>query len=327
MGNISWTKSWSSSDDGSILDGDDLKNIQDDIVAVINDGGLTNTNINAAAGIVESKLTFSTTTGHRHNGTDSRLAIPPKHYIRGGKITRSDNANLTVGPIAIDIEGVMFTSVAASAAIDVSVAANYLKPKGGSAGDEPADGPIYIYAYDNGGTLAFKLGDENAAPTLSYSDDTTVEYPLRYIEDDDDVTYYRLISIIHNRTNLVADSMTYIDKQFVCGSFVGDAATETIVTGWTPKYIRVVQIPDATPVAGEDIKENFASKYCFATAAPYPADLNFSNQAAITDLIDEDVAGSITAVTAQSAGTAGSFGIYQPVTGAVCQWVAWTDEV
>jgi len=71
MGNISWTKSWSSSDDGSILDGDDLKNIQDDIVAVIN-GAITNVNINAAAAIAESKIAFDTSTGHDHDGTDSK---------------------------------------------------------------------------------------------------------------------------------------------------------------------------------------------------------------------------------------------------------------
>ena len=71
MGNISWTKSWSSSDDGSILDGDDLKNIQDDIVAVIN-GAITNVNINAAAAIAESKIAFDTSAGHDHDGTDSK---------------------------------------------------------------------------------------------------------------------------------------------------------------------------------------------------------------------------------------------------------------
>lgn len=71
MGNIVWTKSWSSSDDGTILYGADLENIQNDITNVVN-GGLTNVNINGSAAIEESKIAFNITTGHSHDGTDSR---------------------------------------------------------------------------------------------------------------------------------------------------------------------------------------------------------------------------------------------------------------
>lgn len=323
MGNIVWTKSWSSSDDGAILYGADIENIQNDITTIVN-GGITNVNINGSAAIVESKIAFNVTTGHLHNGTDSRL-ITMKHYVKGGKITRASASTLTVGPTTVDIDGTLLVSTAASAAINAASDSSYLTV-GAVQGNEPADDVIYIYAYNNSGTLGFMLGDETQAPTVSYGDDTTAEYPLRYIEDDN-LGYCRLIGMIHNRSDLMANWINYLTKNFACGSVTGDGNTETIVTGWTPKYIRVVQIPDSTPVAGEDIKENFIDKYGFATAAPFPADLNYSNQAAITDLIDEDVAGSITAITAQSAGTAGSFSIYQPVSGAVIQWVAWTDEV
>ena len=326
MSNVIWTKGWSATDNGTIITGTHLQDLQNDISSVVN-GELTNANFSSGAALLESKISFDASSGHTHNGTDATLAIPPKHYMRGGKITWVDNANLTVGPVAIDIGGVMITSVAASASIDVSVTANYLTPDGGAQGDEPADGPIYIYAYNSSGSVAYKLGDENSAPTLSYTDDTTVEYPLRYLLDDDGTTYYRLVGVIHNRTNLVPNSMTYIDRGCAIGTFTGDGVTEVITTGWTPKYIRVVQLPDATPAAAENILENFIGYYDFITAAPHPADLNYSNQAGITDLIDEDVAGSITAITPQSAGVAGSFSVYQPVSGAVLQWTAWSDEV
>jgi len=59
-------------DKGSILGGADLQNIQSDITTVVN-GGITNTNISSSAAIDESKLAFSTMTGHTHNGTDARL--------------------------------------------------------------------------------------------------------------------------------------------------------------------------------------------------------------------------------------------------------------
>lgn len=36
-------------------------------------GNISNANVSATAAIVESKLSFNTTTGHLHNGTDSRL--------------------------------------------------------------------------------------------------------------------------------------------------------------------------------------------------------------------------------------------------------------
>lgn len=324
MGYIIWTKGWSSADDGTVLGGADLLNIQNDITSAVN-GGISNANIASDAAISESKTAFDTAAGHTHNGTDSAPAVALKHYIKGGKITRVDNGNLTIGPVTLDIGGTLFTSVAASASIDVSVNSNYLTPDGGSAGDEPLDGPVYVYAYSNSGTLAFKLGDENAAPTLSNNDATVAEYPLRYISDG--TIYYRLIGIIHNRVHLIENSIVQVSKNFACGSFIGDGATEEVVTGWTPKYIRVVQMPDSTPAAGEDIKENFIDAFGFSNAAPYPQDLNFSNQAAITDLIDEDVAGSITAIVAQSAGVAGGFAVFEPTSGAVVQWVAWTDEV
>src|SRR3990167_3843285 len=71
MGSITWTKSWSSADNGTILGVADIQNIQNDITTVVN-GNITNANISASAAIIESKLAFNTSIGHDHDGTDSK---------------------------------------------------------------------------------------------------------------------------------------------------------------------------------------------------------------------------------------------------------------
>ena len=322
MGYITWTKSWSASDNGTVFGGVDFQNIQSDIATAVN-GGLSNTNVASGAAIEESKVLFSGT-GHAHGGGTDGSLVTVKHYIKGGKLTRTSATVITVGPITIDVGGTVLTKVSATT-IDVTTAANWLTPDGGAQGDEPADDAIFVYAWDNAGTIGFLLGDENAAPTLSFDDATTAEYPLRYIKDDGAV-YYRCVGTIHNRGDLMPDMICYMDRGYAKGSVVGDGNTEVINTGWTPQSIRVVQMPDSTPAATENIKENFIDRYGFATANPHPLDLNYSNQAGITDLIDEDVAGSITAITPQAAGTSGGFSIYEPVNTAVVRWEAWTDE-
>lgn len=60
MGYISWTKSWSATDDGTIFTGTHLSNLQSDITNIIN-GGITNTNISATAAIAYSKLALTGT--------------------------------------------------------------------------------------------------------------------------------------------------------------------------------------------------------------------------------------------------------------------------
>jgi hypothetical protein len=321
MGNITWTKSWSSSDNGTVFGGADVQNIQSDITSVVN-GNITNANVNASAAIAESKVAFDNSAGHGHNGTDSKR-ITMKHYIAGGKITRVDTNNITVGPTTIDIGGTQLISVAASSNIDVG-GANYITPSGGAAGSEPADGPVYVLAYNNSGTLAFKLCD--VAPTLSYNDDTTAEYPLRYIKDSSSV-YYRYIGVIHNRSDLVTDSVTYVDQYYACGSFTSDNANEVITTLWTPWKVNTYQILDATPADGEDILKFEAFHFGFDTAAPHIQDLNIVHcNVGATDsheLEDEDVAGAITAITDQAASTAGSFTVFAPTDTVAVYWEAW----
>lgn len=44
-------------------------------------GNITNSNISASAAIAESKIAFNTSTGHSHNGTDSKLITTRASYL------------------------------------------------------------------------------------------------------------------------------------------------------------------------------------------------------------------------------------------------------
>jgi hypothetical protein len=317
MAYIVWTKSYSSGDDGSILTGAQLGNLEADIATAVN-GGLSDINIANDAAIAESKTAFNTTSGHTHNGTDARL-ISVKHYRKGGLITYVDAENFTVGPLTMDIGGTLVKSVAASSNINIAVAGNWINSE-----SEPADGPIFIVAYNNSGAPAFKLC--TSAPTLSYNDDTVVEYPLRYIKIAG--VYYRYVGVIHNRTNLVANSIGMFDRSnIMVGSFISDNAAETITTLWTPKYIKVFHPNDTTPVTTEVYISYEVHKYDFATANPHVNGLNYESSAATHRTMAAATTGAISAITAQAAGTAGSFALTAPTNGIAVSYIAWTDEV
>ena len=68
MATISKGKSWVDNENVTYTD------LNGNFDTIYNDynGGITNDNISASAAIVESKITFNTSTGHSHNGTDSK---------------------------------------------------------------------------------------------------------------------------------------------------------------------------------------------------------------------------------------------------------------
>ena len=150
MGFISWFKSWSASDNGTILGGADLQKIQGDITTVV-DGGITNTNVNASAAIVESKLAFAATGGHSHNGTNSTL-------VSGGNLLRADitgclpkyvsvdTVNAESG--AIELNNIVYTRNAISSTINLSTAGHWI----GDVSGRDKSKTFYIYAYNDSGT-------------------------------------------------------------------------------------------------------------------------------------------------------------------------------
>lgn len=63
------TKTWA---DNEGVNYDDMNANFDTLYAKLN-GNIENEDIKASAGIVESKIAFNTSSGHSHNGTDSKL--------------------------------------------------------------------------------------------------------------------------------------------------------------------------------------------------------------------------------------------------------------
>lgn len=66
-------------------------------------GSITNTEINAAAGITEGKLSFSSTGGHDHNGTNSTLIAAANittHFVYNEIPTGTINSSNTVFTLA-----------------------------------------------------------------------------------------------------------------------------------------------------------------------------------------------------------------------------------
>lgn len=68
MSTISKGKTWVDNENVTYTD------LNGNFDTIYNDynGGITNDNINASAAVVESKIAFNTSTGHSHNGIDSK---------------------------------------------------------------------------------------------------------------------------------------------------------------------------------------------------------------------------------------------------------------
>lgn len=69
-------------------------------------GGISNVNINGSAAIAESKIAFNTSTGHSHNGTDSKLISVNRAfawYNEGILTTGTNKGPRYVAPQALTI--------------------------------------------------------------------------------------------------------------------------------------------------------------------------------------------------------------------------------
>lgn len=189
MGNISWTKSWSASDNGTVLGGADIQNIQNDITTVVN-GGITNANINASAAIVESKLAFDTSAGHTHDGSDSRLiAASNTHYLKGCELVYATAATLTVNPGVLELNGSVYSRVASSTTMNMATGAHWVY------GSEPVSGWVYIYAY-NDATTSWDVKLSTQAPAYYNCDTDNTTGTLRYRDYSD--VWYRCIGRCYN---------------------------------------------------------------------------------------------------------------------------------
>lgn len=85
MGLISKTKTWV---DNEGVNYDDMNANFDSVYSAIN-GNIENANVKAAAAIAESKIAFNASSGHVHNGTDSKLIPATAVWTVVGTLTTS----------------------------------------------------------------------------------------------------------------------------------------------------------------------------------------------------------------------------------------------
>ena len=307
MGNITWTKSWSASDNGTVLGGADIQNIQNDITTVVN-GGISNANINATAAIAESKIAFNTSSGHDHDGSDSKLISlgdQTKHYRKGLTLYGDDDDNICVMPGVIEIEGTFYRATAASGDLAIATAGNWAY---GSATNSTW---VYVYVYNNSGSIGYKFSTE--PPDLSDEDDATAEYPLRYQKYS--TTYYRCIGCVFidaagdlcwgqaNAEGLYFSNFDASNKVIVGGR--GTGSDQTINTIWTPKQVWLVNsLADTTPATTENTQQYDVTQQMLSGLT-----LNSEHSGGSTRWLAITTAYSINAITEQAAGTAGAFTI------------------
>ena len=245
-----------------------------------------------------------------------------KHYRKGLLMKSGTTAttDVKVTPGVIEIAGTILTSVA-DINIDISSSGNYA-----DGNSEPADGAVYVYGFNDSGSLGIKLATE--PPDLSYSDDTTAEFPLRYQLYT--AVYYRLLGIVHNRTDIQLDMFAHFDAvQYATGSFTADGNDEIIFLGWSPDVIRWVGCSDTTTDNGESLDyDALIQRFGFVTANPQPIGLNYNFQVAGASQHQTSADGtpfSIFNMNLQTTAQAGSFTIDAPVNGQVVMWQAWAN--
>lgn len=325
MGNISWTKSWSSSDNGTILYGQDLQNIQSDITAVVN-GNITNTNVNASAAIVESKIAFNLTTGHDHDGTDSKLisfGASVRHYRNGGKIYGTGDDNIIVKPMAIDIGGTILTSTATSGNLAIATAGNWIY---GAASNSSW---CYVYVYNNSNTIGYKLSTQ--APNLCDASDNTAEPVFRYRLYSG--TYYRCIGAVYidadgdlcfGHSGSKGLAVAQFDLSSSNTGWIAHDNTDpmVIVTLWTPQFVLTIPSAAEPPANGGTCymtraHKNLMDDYGLVQYAQnVPAYVTANTLAGVVDV-----------QTTQAAGTPGSFSLKQTTSGLRIYYQAWTDDI
>ena len=322
MANLDWTKDWSTADDGTILTGSHLADIQSDLAAVLK--AISDGNIDTAAAIQEAKIAFHITTGHYHDGVGSRLiastTIAPTHGRYGGGVHRAAAGTVTVDPFHVVIGGTFYNKTTATT-LTLATAGDYIF------GSEQASAPHFVYvAYDATDGVIVKLSTE--APDLSDTSDNATEIPFRYQKYTYNSTdlYFRCLGQVYNdaSSNVEAGRETSFDlTNFAHGRAEDPAANMVISTIWTPRHVRIWVPADNTPATTELYQ-------CFEALANFETDysLNFEHGTTAASehrMLADTTAGAVPTLTAQAAGTAGSFTITTVASGRDIYWAAWGD--
>ena len=214
MGLLKFTKSYSSSDDGSNLTGAELEQLQADISAVLN-GGISNINIATDAAIVESKVAFNTTSGHNHDGSNSKTLSGGglRGFRQGAGLTYVTAATIKAQSGVLEIGNNVYTRNSYSTAIDLGVDTDWV----GGTSLQATSSKFYVYAYnDSGSTYAIKYWDQPPEYANTISDDSSIK-----IFRSTGGVWYRCLGFFYNDAsqNIQEKTVENIDGELTYGDW------------------------------------------------------------------------------------------------------------
>lgn len=328
----------------------DTNNSKNDVYALVDNATVTNivnADISATAAIADSKISalsgasqgdilyhngtsytnlaagtdgqFLKTQGSSANPTWANVTSVFKHYRKGFTIkagtTADEQIKVTAG--VIDVGGTMVTSTSDSSDIAIATDGNW---KDGSAPDVTSSW-IYVLI-DNAGNI--KL-DENA-PAYSYTDESTAEAPLRYHKQS--TTYYRYLGAVYcdadgdlclGGAGQEGLFVTNFDASNVCViNGLANGSDQTFVTMWSPKYVKIWLQAAGTTNATDAVHISDTTSAMLSILPIEHSGAAHQWNAATTN-------GMVKTITAQSAGTAGSFTMDGGTDNYVLYAVAYTD--
>jgi len=126
MAIISKGKTWSDNENVTYTD------LNGNFDTIYNDynGGITNANINASAAIVESKIAFNTSTGHDHDGTDSKKITINRGFtwfLGGSQAVANGVGARYIAPQDMTVVKIWYQTVSGTATLRVKKGATTIK--------------------------------------------------------------------------------------------------------------------------------------------------------------------------------------------------------
>lgn len=233
-----FTKVWSVNDDGTILYGADLGEIQADLDELFN-AGIVNAHIASNAGISESKIAFSNNAaGHAHDNSStggSYVVIP--HYRYNCDVVWSSVSSVYAQPGVIEIGGKLLVRTTNSTTITDTSDSHWIDGSNAAG----ASTWYYVYAYNDSAVswdIKFHESAPNAADT---SGNTTGRLLYRQVSG----VWYRCIMAVRN------DSSSDIIKFYSKGDFVIYDAWTTVLSAGTQTSFTDIDCSSVIPVIAQ----------------------------------------------------------------------------
>jgi len=190
VGYITWTDSLVNGDNQTASH---ITNLKNDITSVVN-GGITNANIASGAAIVESKIAFNITTGHDHDGVNSKevssAGVITRGTMSGAELNWVSTTTIKANAGVVEIDGSLYTNSVYSNVLDITVAGDYIS----GVSEQAVSTWVYIYAYNDSGTT-WAIKGSTTAPAYVDCTGTATDGVLKFLSASS--VWYRCIGAIY----------------------------------------------------------------------------------------------------------------------------------